>query len=115
NGLREIGGRTGDRPGTRHAVPRGEERTMPSHNDASSPASLDDRIDALAANLKNLVSQMSTTAAEVKGRAIDVKQRASSSAGSLAARAGRVIQDHPIAAIGVAFGVGYLVMRLIRR
>lgn len=88
---------------------------MPSHNGAPFSTALDDRIDALAADLKNLVEQMATTAAEVKGRVIDVKQQARSKAGSLASRAARVIQDHPIAAIGAAFGAGYLVMRLIRR
>lgn len=88
---------------------------MSSHNNASFPASLDDRIDALAANLKSLIEQMATTAAEVKARAIDVKQQASSKTGSLASRAARAIQDHPIAAIGVAFGTGYLIVRLIRR
>lgn len=88
---------------------------MPFNDPASVSKSLDDRIDALAANLKHLVEQMATTAAEVKGRTIDIKQQTSSKASSLAARAARVIQDHPIAAIGVAFGAGYLVVRLIRR
>jgi ElaB/YqjD/DUF883 family membrane-anchored ribosome-binding protein len=87
---------------------------MSTHNGASVSA-LDDRIDALAANLKDLVEQVASTAAAVKGRVIDVKQQASSKAGSLASRATQLIQDHPIAAIGVAFGAGYLVMRLIRR
>ena len=88
---------------------------MPVHDHASVSKSLDDRIDALAANLKHLVEQMATTAAEVKGRTIDIEQQASSKASSLASRAARVIQDHPLAAIGVAFGAGYLMMRLIRR
>lgn len=88
---------------------------MPSHNGASLSASLDDRIDALAANLKGLVEQMTATAAAVKDRALDVKDQATSKAGSLASRVVRAVQDHPIAAIGVAFGAGYLVMRWIRR
>lgn len=88
---------------------------MPSHNGAAFSASLDDRIDALAADLKGLVDQMAATAAAVKGRAIDVKDHASSKASSLATRATRVVLDHPIAAIGVAFGAGYLLVRLIRR
>ena len=88
---------------------------MPFNDHASVAKSLDDRIDALAANLKHLVEQMATTAAEVKGRTIDIQQQASSKAGSLASQAVRFIQDHPIAAIGAAFGAGYLVIRLIRR
>jgi ElaB/YqjD/DUF883 family membrane-anchored ribosome-binding protein len=87
---------------------------MSSYNGASFSA-LEERIDALAANLKSLIEQMAATAAEVRDRAIAVKQQAHSKAGSLVSRVGRVIHDHPIAGIGVAFGAGYLVMRLIRR
>lgn len=88
---------------------------MSLHDHASVSKSLDDRIDALAANLKHLVEQVAATAAEVKGRTIDIRQQTSAKASSLASRAARVIQDHPIAAIGIAFGAGYLVMRLVRR
>jgi ElaB/YqjD/DUF883 family membrane-anchored ribosome-binding protein len=88
---------------------------MPFHDHVSISKSLDDRIDALAANLKHLVEQMAATAAEVKGRTIDIQQQTRSKASSLVSRAARVIQDHPIAAIGVAFGAGYLVVRLVRR
>jgi ElaB/YqjD/DUF883 family membrane-anchored ribosome-binding protein len=34
---------------------------------------------------------------------------------AFADRAGRAIKAHPIAAVATAFGVGYVVMRLVRR
>jgi len=38
-----------------------------------------------------------------------------SNVASFTSKAGQAIKDHPIAALGFAFGLGYLFMRLIRR
>ena len=76
---------------------------------------LHERIESIASELKIVADRLATATSPLKDRASDVTARARSGAGLLACRAGKAIQDHPIAAIGVAFGTGYLLMRLLRR
>jgi ElaB/YqjD/DUF883 family membrane-anchored ribosome-binding protein len=79
------------------------------------PQALYERIDSIAAGLKDVADQLSSTVASVKGQASDLTSHAVSRASWLRARASKAIQDHPIAAIGIAFGAGYLIMRVMRR
>jgi ElaB/YqjD/DUF883 family membrane-anchored ribosome-binding protein len=80
------------------------------------PAStLNDRIHSLMSNFKNVTEHLSSAASSFKDRASEAKSHAAASASSLAAKTGKVIKAHPIMAIGVAVGAGYLVMRLLRR
>ena len=65
---------------------------------------LETRFDGLKDNVKNLVD-------EAPDRAADLKQRAMSSVEYV----GEQIKKHPMAALGIAFGAGFLAMRLIRR
>ncbi|HEU4731700.1 MAG TPA: hypothetical protein VFT22_27580 [Kofleriaceae bacterium] len=76
---------------------------------------LHDRVDAIAGNLKAFIDQVSSTASVVEHRASDVKARTVSTASSFAAMTDKAIQDHPIAAIAIAFGAGYVLTRLVRR
>lgn len=78
-------------------------------------AMLTDRIDSLVSNLKNAADHLSSAAATFKHKASDAKSHALSRAGSIAAHVGKAIQDHPMVALGVALGAGFLVLRLIRR
>jgi ElaB/YqjD/DUF883 family membrane-anchored ribosome-binding protein len=76
---------------------------------------IDPIVDSIAGNLQAAIDQLSSTASVVEDRASEVKARTVSTASSLAARASKAIQDHPLAAVGIAFGAGYLLMRLFRR
>jgi ElaB/YqjD/DUF883 family membrane-anchored ribosome-binding protein len=87
---------------------------MSSHNGLAAKA-LHDRIDAIASNLKSVIEQLSSAASSVKDRASDVTSHAMSGASSLGTRTGKAIQNHPIAAIAIALGAGYLVVRWMRR
>jgi ElaB/YqjD/DUF883 family membrane-anchored ribosome-binding protein len=84
-------------------------------NGINHPETLNDRIDSLASNLKSVVDHLSTRATSFKDKASEAKSYATASATSFADKTGKAIKDHPIAALGIAFGIGYLVMRLIRR
>lgn len=88
---------------------------MLSQNGLRGHTAINERIDSIASELKSVADRLSSAAASLKDRAADAGSHARTTAGSLADRAGRTIQDHPIAAIGVAFGAGFLLMRLIRR
>lgn len=78
-------------------------------------AKLNDRIDSLVSSLKNVAEHLSSAAANFKDKASDAKSHVVSRAGSITSQVGRAAKNHPIVAVGVALGVGYLVMRLIRR
>lgn len=67
-------------------------------------ATFEDRLDSLKESMRNLVDYGS----DIKDRAVDASKTGISKMGSL-------IKDHPIIAIGVAFGIGYLAMRVLRR
>ncbi len=77
---------------------------MFSQNGHSASVRINDGIDNLASNLKAVVEQMSKQAYTVKD-----------SASSFIAKTGQTIKEHPIAALGIAFGLGYLVVRALRR
>ena len=61
------------------------------------------------------IESLKTKGAAFKDSVIDVKDHTVEGATKLLARIGRTIKAHPFAAVGIAIGVGYLAMRLIRR
>jgi hypothetical protein len=65
---------------------------------------LDARFDALKHGIKDLIDAGGDRAHQIKGTAMTGIDKT-----------GRLIKDHPIAAVMIAFGVGYLVMRVMRR
>lgn len=84
-------------------------------NGTNHPATLNERIDLLAANLKSVVEHLATRAGALKDKAVEAKVQGASKASAFTEKTARAIKDHPIAAIGIAFGVGYFIMRLVRR
>lgn len=74
-------------------------------------------VDSLESNFKNIAEYLSAIA---EGAAA-TKTSAATSASRFSSKAGKAIKDHPFAAIGIAagvlaaVGVGYLVIRLLRR
>jgi len=83
---------------------------MATFNGTSKSNSLSDPIDSLESNFKSVVDYLMSHAAP-QDKASEVK----SNVASFTSKAGQAIKDHPIAALGFAFGLGYLFMRLIRR
>jgi ElaB/YqjD/DUF883 family membrane-anchored ribosome-binding protein len=71
-------------------------------------ASIESRLDSLKESVRNLVDAGSE-------RMSDVKDTVVSTGRSGLHRAGDLIKKHPIVAIGVAFGIGYVVIRILRR
>ena len=67
-------------------------------------ATFEDKIDSLKESVRGIVDFSS-------GKAEVVKQYGARGASKL----GSLIKQHPIAALGIAFGVGYLAMRIMRR
>lgn len=74
-----------------------------------------DRIDALKAEVESVVETVKTRAASLGDKASEMKTSAVESTTAFISKATTLIKEHPIAATGIAFGAGYLVMRLLRR
>lgn len=78
-------------------------------------ARFDERFEALKQSMRHLVEAGNDTAAALKDRMIDVKDSAVSGTKSGINRMGGLIKDHPIAALVLAFGIGFVAIKLIRR
>ena len=78
-------------------------------------ARFDDRLENLSDNLKQVIGHI----AAMREQAGEVKSSVISSATSVFNKTGKTIKSHPTAAIsiavGIAFAIGYGVMRLLRR
>ena len=73
------------------------------------------RLDSLKESVGGLVDAGKERAAALKDKALEGKDAVVRGGTKAVNTVGGLIKEHPIAAVGIAFGVGYLVMRLIRR
>jgi ElaB/YqjD/DUF883 family membrane-anchored ribosome-binding protein len=73
------------------------------------------RFESLKESVGGLVDAGKERAAALKDKAMEGKDAVVRGGSKAINTVGALIKDHPLAAIGIAFGVGYLVMRLIRR
>lgn len=76
---------------------------------------LDDKLDSLRDSMKGVVDQGAQRVDQLKSKLIDVKDEAISRGGDLLTRTTSLIKAHPLKAIAIAFGAGYIGMRLFRR
>ncbi len=72
-------------------------------------------MDHLKDRVKSIVDTAEERAESIKARAVEVKDDAMSRGNALIERATDMIKANPLKAVGVAFGAGYLGMRLFRR
>jgi len=78
-------------------------------------SSVENRIDSLKSSMRNLVDAGGERAGKLKNKAIDVKDSVVENGGAALNRAGGLIKEHPFVAIGIAFGIGYIAVRLLRK
>lgn len=78
-------------------------------------AAAETRFDSLKESVRNLVDAGGERAGQIKSRAIDVKDSIVDNGEVAIRKAGSFIKEHPLAAIGAAFAVGYVAVRLIRK
>ena len=77
--------------------------------------SLDNGIDSLKESVRNLVDAGGERAGQLKTKAIDVKDSVFENGGNAIRKTGSLIKEHPLAAIGIAFGLGYIAVRMFRK
>lgn len=75
----------------------------------------DDKIDHLKDTVKGFVEQGSQRVDAIKNKVVDVKDQAFTRGNDLVERMTDMVKAHPLKAVGIAFGAGYLGMRLFRR
>ena len=75
----------------------------------------DHRFDSIKSSVRHLVDAGGERAGQLKNKAIDVKDAVFENGERAIDRAGHLIKAHPFAAIGVAFGFGYLVVRMLKK
>jgi len=75
---------------------------------SSATHDLGTRIDSLKDSVKDLVDAGTDKASALKDATV-------SGVSKLASQTARFVKNHPIAAVAIAFGVGYIAMRFIRR
>lgn len=74
-----------------------------------------DRIDDIKEKVRGFVDTAEERAEAIKARAIEVKDDAMSRGNALVERTTDMIKANPLKAVGIAFGAGYIGMRLFRR
>jgi ElaB/YqjD/DUF883 family membrane-anchored ribosome-binding protein len=78
-------------------------------------ATLDNKLDQLKSTVKNLVDDGKQRADALRTKAFDVKDAVVENGGEVFNRANAFIKENPIVAIAAAFGIGYIVVRMLRR
>jgi ElaB/YqjD/DUF883 family membrane-anchored ribosome-binding protein len=78
-------------------------------------STLENRFDSLKSSVRDIVDAGGERAEKLKAKAIDVKDAAFENGQKALGRAGELIKENPFIAIGIAFGVGYIVVRMIRK
>ena len=73
--------------------------------------SVDNKLDSLKDSVRNLVDAGGEKAGQLKSKAIDVKDSVLENGKAGIEKTSSLVKEHPLAAIGIAFGVGYITMR----
>ena len=76
---------------------------------------LDNRLDAIKESIRNLVDAGGERAGQLKSKAFDVKDTVFESSEKAVKETTAWIKLHPIVALGIAFGVGYFAVRMMRK
>ncbi len=73
------------------------------------------RLDSIRDSVKSLVDQGHDKVTAIKDKVVDLQHKAKDKSGLAIDKASDLIKAHPFVAIGIALGLGYLAMRLVRR
>jgi ElaB/YqjD/DUF883 family membrane-anchored ribosome-binding protein len=72
-------------------------------------------LDNIKDSVKHLVEQGQEKAGEIKSALTGAKDKVMTTGASFLATSRNLIVDNPFKAVGLAFGVGYVAMRIFRR
>jgi ElaB/YqjD/DUF883 family membrane-anchored ribosome-binding protein len=72
-------------------------------------------LESIKDSVRGFVDQGQEKVEQLKTRVIDATDKAKARGGEYLDKTTDIIKAHPLKAVGVAFGIGYLGMRLFRR
>ena len=78
-------------------------------------SAFDNRLDALKESVRNLVDAGGERAGQLRTKAVEVKDSVFETGSAAFTRTTTMIKEHPIIALGIAFGVGYFAVRMLRK
>jgi ElaB/YqjD/DUF883 family membrane-anchored ribosome-binding protein len=84
-------------------------------NEPTVGSNLDQKLDNLKDKAKGFVDQGAEKVDEIKHRVVEVKEQAMAKGSAFLDRATTMIKANPLKSVAVAFGVGYIGMRIFRR
>ncbi len=76
---------------------------------------LDQKFDALKDKAKGIVEQGQEKVGELKTKVVEAKEQVMARGGAFLDRATAMIKANPLKSVAIAFGVGYIGMRIFRR
>lgn len=77
--------------------------------------SADSKLDSIKESVKGMVDTGHEKVDQIKTKVMDVKEQVATRGGDYLDQASDFIKANPLKAVGIAFGVGYIGMRLFRR
>ncbi len=86
-----------------------------SAQNGTAPTATTPSLDHIKDSVKHLVEQGQEKAGEIKQALAGAKDKVMVTGSSVIATSRNFIVDNPFKAIGIAFGVGYVAMRIFRR
>jgi ElaB/YqjD/DUF883 family membrane-anchored ribosome-binding protein len=81
----------------------------------SASHAVEDKMDSLKETVKGLVDQGAQKVDQIKNKVVEAKDQAYTRGSDVLDRTAAMIKAHPIKAVAIAFGAGYIGMRLFRR
>ena len=75
----------------------------------------EERIEGIKESVKGFVDKGEKRVDEIRTRVVEVKDQAMTKGNAFLGQAETFIKANPMKAVGIAFGVGYIGMRLFRR
>jgi len=77
--------------------------------------SVDEKIDSLKETVKGIVDQGAQKVDAIRHKVVEAKEQAVTRGSDVLDRASAFIKANPIKSVAIAFGAGYIGMRLFRR
>ena len=87
----------------------------PSMGGSHLDAKLDSKIDSLKEKAKDFVDQGSEKVDQIKHRVVEVKDQAMARGNAFLDNVTSLVKANPLKSVAIAFGIGYIGMRLFRR
>ncbi len=78
-------------------------------------SSVEEKLDSIRDSVKGYVDRGAQKADAIKNKVVEVKDHAMHRGSDALDRLASLVRAHPLKAVGIAFGVGYIGMRLFRR